>query len=58
MAINNSKNAALYAIRILALTDDGVRNRLEKFMADEWDSVIEKNDSMQQLGYEKYASGM
>jgi 5-(carboxyamino)imidazole ribonucleotide mutase len=35
MAINGSKNAALYAAAILALKYDGVREALEKFRAEQ-----------------------
>ena len=58
MAINNSVNAALYSIRILALTDVGVRNQLEKYMDDERDSVVKKNERLQEVGYEEYARTM
>jgi phosphoribosylcarboxyaminoimidazole (NCAIR) mutase len=35
MAVNGAKNAALYAAAILALHDDGVREALDKFRAEQ-----------------------
>ena len=40
VAINGAKNAALIAASILALQDDGVAQRLEKFRQDQTDSVL------------------
>lgn len=40
VAINGAKNAALIAASILALQDDGVAGRLEKFRQDQTDSVL------------------
>ena len=58
MAINNSRNAALYGIRILALTDEVIKGQLESWMDDEKDSVIRKNEKLQQMGYEEYFRAM
>ncbi|MCI1640021.1 MAG: 5-(carboxyamino)imidazole ribonucleotide mutase [Bacteroidales bacterium] len=40
VAINGAKNAALIAASILALQDDGIARRLEKFRKDQTDSVL------------------
>jgi 5-(carboxyamino)imidazole ribonucleotide mutase len=46
MAIGNSgaKNAGLMAARILALNDDGIRERLEAFVQQQTDAVLESAD--------------
>ena len=41
VAINGAKNAALIAASILALQDEGVSARLEKFRQEQTDSVLE-----------------
>ena len=40
VAINGAKNAALIAASILALQDEGVSARLEKFRQEQTDSVL------------------
>lgn len=40
VAINGAKNAALIAASILALQDEGVAQKLEKFRQDQTDSVL------------------
>ena len=40
VAINGAKNAALIAASILALQDEGVSTRLEKFRQEQTDSVL------------------
>ena len=40
MAINGAKNAAIYALSILALTDDVVREKLENYRKSQTESVL------------------
>ena len=54
--INNSINAAQHAARVLALSDANLRVRLIKYLADQTNSVIEKAEKMEQVGFEKYLS--
>ena len=54
VAINNSNNAAQLAIRILALSDPALRHRLEPYLADQTQSVIEKAERLEALGHERY----
>ena len=54
MAINNSVNAAQLAVRILALNDVSIRGRLEKYLTDQTDSVLETADRMERIGFEAY----
>ena len=56
MAINNSVNAAQLAVRILAVSDVSIRKRLEKYLTDQTDSVCEKADKMERVGFEAYGS--
>ena len=41
MAINGAKNAALYAVQILALTDDALATKLDEFRAEQTQKVLE-----------------
>ena len=40
MAIDGAKNAALYAVAILALKDSGLRNKLEEFRKQQSEKVL------------------
>ena len=54
MAINNANNAAQLAVRILALTDETLRDRLERYLAEQTQSVVEKAERLESVGAEKY----
>ena len=41
MAINGAKNAALYAVQILALTDESLAEKLDAFRAEQTQKVLE-----------------
>lgn len=56
MGINNSINAAQLAVRILGATDDAVRNRLEKYLADQERTVVVKAERMESVGLDGYDS--
>ena len=54
VAINNSTNAALLAIRILAAGDEGIRERMERYMTEMEDSVEVKAERLETLGWKAY----
>ncbi|MCJ1263243.1 phosphoribosylaminoimidazole carboxylase ade2 [Lobaria immixta] len=56
VAINNSINAAQLAVRILALSDARIRERLNQHLSDQTASVIEKAERMERVGFEAYGS--
>lgn len=56
VAINNSINAAQLAVRILALSDARIRERLNQHLVDQTASVIEKAERMERVGFEAYGS--
>ncbi|KAL9595830.1 MAG: hypothetical protein Q9219_006207 [cf. Caloplaca sp. 3 TL-2023] len=56
VAINNSINAAQLAVRILAVSDDDIRKRLEQHLLDQTESVLEDSDKMERLGFEAFNS--
>lgn len=56
VAINNSINAAQLAVRILALSDARIRERLDQHLADQTASVVEKGERMERVGFEAYGS--
>ncbi len=46
VAIGNARNAGLLAVRILAASDDSLRERMERFQATLADAVREKDDNV------------
>ncbi|KAA6407145.1 MAG: phosphoribosylaminoimidazole carboxylase [Lasallia pustulata] len=56
VGINNSINAAQLAVRILGVTDDGIRNRLETYLADQGRTVVVKAERMESVGFDGYDS--
>ncbi|MCJ1404126.1 phosphoribosylaminoimidazole carboxylase ade2 [Xylographa trunciseda] len=55
VAINNSNNAAQLAVRILGASDTTIRERLEKYLADQTQTVVEKAEKMEMVGFENYS---
>jgi 5-(carboxyamino)imidazole ribonucleotide mutase len=43
VAVGNARNAGLLAVRILAASDDGLRQRMERFQSDLADAIAEKD---------------
>ncbi|KAH6724521.1 phosphoribosylaminoimidazole carboxylase-like protein [Leptodontidium sp. MPI-SDFR-AT-0119] len=54
VAINNSINAALLAARILATSDEVLREKLEKYARDMGKEVEGKAAKLEDVGFEKY----
>lgn len=50
---NGAKNAALLAVRILALRDPGLRTRYEQFVKDQHDSVVQTDEDLIKNGWKK-----
>lgn len=57
VAINNSRNAALLALRILAVHDAGMMQKLDSFLERQKDEVLEKASSLESVGWKRYLSG-
>ncbi|KAL8742751.1 MAG: hypothetical protein Q9190_004812 [Brigantiaea leucoxantha] len=56
VGINNSINAAQLAARILATNDGHIRQRLQRHLTDQTDSVLEDGENMKRLGFEAFCS--
>lgn len=54
MAINGAKNAALMAVKILALEDSVLAKKISDFKTAQQSTVEEKAKRLQNLGFEKY----
>jgi len=54
VAINNAKNAGLLAIQILGAFDSNLLKKVEKYRQELADSVIEKQNRLDQIGYQEY----
>lgn len=52
VAVNGAKNAAILAVQMLALSDEGLSEMLEKSKADMIRGVTEKNDKIKQAAAE------
>lgn len=58
VAINGAKNAALLALKMLAITDSGLLEKLKAYSESMKDSVADKSERLESCGYEKYLSDM
>lgn len=58
VAIGNSTNAALLAVRILALADEALAGRLEQYHTDQKESVEAKATKLETIKYGAYLKEM
>jgi phosphoribosylaminoimidazole carboxylase PurE protein len=54
VAINNARNAALLAARILAVEDQDLAVRLQKFTVQEEEKVLEKVNLIEEQGWRSF----
>ena len=54
VAINGGKNAGLLAVQTPAAFDDELSKKVEAYKSNLEQSVIEKAEKLEQIGYEKY----
>ena len=54
VAINNAKNAGLLAIQILGAFDSNLLKKVENYRQELANSVIEKQNRLDQMGYQEY----
>ncbi|KAF2722400.1 phosphoribosylaminoimidazole carboxylase [Polychaeton citri CBS 116435] len=55
VSVNNGVNAALLAARILGASDEGLREKYERYMADSEAQVREKDRLLDEMGAKAYA---
>jgi len=58
VAVNGSKNAGILAAKILALNDPELSQKLTDYQQKLHDSVIEKNQKLQAIGYQQYINDL
>ena len=58
MAINNSTNAALLAVRILGATDDRIREEVEQYASRLESEVLDKVKKLDEVGWDEYLAKM
>lgn len=58
VAINNSTNAALLAIRLLGSFDSQYHQKMQEFLLKQELEVLEKAEKLETIGYQKYLSNM
>lgn len=56
VAINGAKNAGILATSILAVGNEEIKKKLADFKNSLKDAVSQKDEKLQELGYEKYLS--
>jgi phosphoribosylaminoimidazole carboxylase len=56
--INNSRNAALYAVRILAAYDTELQKKYDHFVRKQSEEVIVKNHNIRETGWKAYHKSM
>jgi 5-(carboxyamino)imidazole ribonucleotide mutase len=56
MPENGARNAALLAVRILALHDSELAEKYNVFVQEQYDSILQTDAKLQQLGVETYLS--
>ena len=54
VAINNSTNAALLAVRILGVYDSSYTTAMEQYQSDMEDGVLVKAKKLETIGFEEY----
>ncbi len=55
VAIDGGANAALLAVRMLAMSDEGLREKLRSYKADMKDKVVAKDKKLKEVGYKEYS---
>ena len=56
VAINGGMNAGLLAVRMLAMEDEALAEKLRSFVADQKKAVEEKDRRLQETGYKEYGN--
>ena len=58
VAIGNAQNAGLLAVQILATSDPILQSKVEQFRRDLSQTVLDKQDRLDKLGYQAYIDRM
>lgn len=58
VAINGAANAALLAVKMLAISDSSLLDALCEYKENLKKSVMEKSDRLEEVGYDEYLSDM
>ena len=54
VGINAARNAGLLAVKMLAINDENLSQKLLDYMTKQTEKVLEKNEKLKELVYEKY----
>lgn len=58
VGINNATNAALLAVKMLGMADEGIREKMERYMSGMKEEVEGKAAKLEEIGYEAYLQQM
>lgn len=58
VAVNGAKNAGILAVKILAINDPQLSQKLISYQQRLHDSVIEKDLNLQKIGYQQYINNL
>ena len=54
VAINGAKNAAILASQIIGIADENIKNKIEEYKTSLKDSVLKKDQKLQEQSYKNY----
>ncbi len=54
VAINGGKNAGLLAVKMLAMSDEGLLAKMKEFSEKQKNEVVKKDEHLQEVGYKNY----
>jgi len=54
VAINGGANAGILAVKMLAMNDESLLNKLQEYKAELKDTVVKKAEKLDELGYKGY----
>ena len=57
VAINNSTNAGLLAVRLLGAYDFTCQEKMQEFLLKQEEEVLVKAEKLENLGYQNYLDG-
>ncbi len=58
VAIGNAQNAGLLAVQILGTSDPQLQSQIEQYRQDLAQTVLDKQDRLEELGHQEYLAGM
>ena len=58
VGVNKAANAAIYALKILAVNEPGLKRKLAEYKSGRHDAVVQESDRMRKAGLRKFLDAM